>query len=205
MNENVSKFLVSTACPAQRRRVVHRETARCAGQGASVHRSSTGNRGLYTDPVHDGLGFQPAFIKGSYNQRISTEWRTEMALPWVRLDANIASHDKIVELVGERDGYRAAWVYVCAIGWSGGQGTDGVIPKAVLPLIHGNERIAQMLVNHRLWEYGEDAKHYIIRNWSERQQLNNVSVSMRSSMREGGRRGACMRWHEPGCTCWQTA
>jgi hypothetical protein len=116
----VTKFLVSTACHAQLRRVIHRETARCAGQRALVHRRSTENRGLCTTPVHDGLGFQPAFTKGSYNQSISTERRTGMARirsvkPELRTDLTVGAWPIPV---------RYAWVLLWGYLDDSGRGRD---------------------------------------------------------------------------------
>lgn len=128
-----------------------------------------------------------------------------MSLPWVRLDSNIASHDKILELIDERDGYRAAFVYLCSLGWAGGQGTDGAIPKRALKMIHGTERHAQMLVNHRLWEYAEDGKSYVIRNWAQRQELEAIAEGKRAAQRLGALKGNCKRHHGPDCGCWKDA
>ena len=54
-----------------------------------------------------------------------------MSLPWVRLDSNIASHDKVLRAVGDR-GKPAMAVYMFGLGWSGGHLTDGHIPAAAL-------------------------------------------------------------------------
>jgi hypothetical protein len=69
-------------------------------------------------------------------------------LPWVRLDSNIASHDKILSLLGERDGVKAAFMYVCGLGYCGGHGTDGLIRYGALPFIHGIRRLAELRVKH---------------------------------------------------------
>ncbi len=47
-----------------------------------------------------------------------------MGLPWVRLDSNIASHDKILHLLSDPSPKRwqAAASYMFAMAWSGGQG-----------------------------------------------------------------------------------
>ena len=128
-----------------------------------------------------------------------------MSLPWVRLDSNIASHDKILHLIDERDGYRAAFVYLCSLGWSGGHGTDGAIPKRALPMIHGTDRHARMLVEHSLWEYDETGKGYRIRNWAERQELDAVAAGKRASKALASAKGNCSRWHGPDCQCWRNA
>ena len=124
-----------------------------------------------------------------------------MSLPWVRLDSNFYTHDKVLWLAGQRDGYRAISVYVFSMGYAGGHGTDGYIPRHVLPVIQGTERIAQMLVEARLWEYAEGG--WTIRNWEQRQELSTITEIKRQASRFGGRKSACRRLHGPDCGCWK--
>lgn len=126
-----------------------------------------------------------------------------MTLPWVRLDSNIYTHDKMLLLAGQRDGYRAICVYVFSMGYSGGHATDGFIPKHVLPIIQGTERIARMLVDVQLWEYAEGG--WTIRNWDERQELSFITEAKRATARLGGRKRSCQRYHGPDCECWRDA
>lgn len=125
-----------------------------------------------------------------------------MALPWVRLESNIASHDKILALLAERDGAKAFVLYICALGYAGGHGTDGHIPKYALPVLHGTEKLAQTLINVRLWEY-DDAGQYVIRNWDVRQELSIVTEAKRHSQSIGGKKATCRRHHGPDCGCWR--
>jgi hypothetical protein len=127
-----------------------------------------------------------------------------MSLPWVRLDANIASHDKITGLLAERDGHRAFTLYVCALGWAGGHGTDGHIPRHILPMIHGTERLARLLVDHRLWRH-HDGGGWTIHNYSTRQELAVITEGKRASQRAAARRTNCTRYHGPDCGCWREA
>ena len=60
-----------------------------------------------------------------------------MGLPWIRLDTTLADNPKILGLLDERDGHRAAFVWVCCLTYSGKHGTDGFIPKAAMPFVHG--------------------------------------------------------------------
>lgn len=124
-----------------------------------------------------------------------------MSLPWVRLDSNFYTHDKVLWLAGQRDGYRAIAVYVFAMGYSGGHATDGFIPKHVLPIIQGTEKVAQMLIETRLWEYADGG--YQIRNWEERQELAVITETKRAASRLGGRKRSCQRYHGPDCNCWK--
>lgn len=126
-------------------------------------------------------------------------------LPWVRLDADIASHDKILSLIGDPSAKRwqAAFSYVCSIGWSGGHGTDGHVPNAALPFIHGTTATAGLLQKHGLW-VPEPGGSYL-RNFSARQELAMVTAAKKEAQRIGGLKGNCERWHGPDCRCWKEA
>jgi hypothetical protein len=125
-----------------------------------------------------------------------------MALPWVRLDANISSHDKVLDLLSRPNGHRAFTLYICALGWSGGQGSDGVIPRLVLPMVHGTPKLADLLVDVGLFEHAE-AGAYVIRNWNLRQETSVVREVKRELQKQGARRTNCQRWHGKDCGCWQ--
>lgn len=122
-----------------------------------------------------------------------------MPLPWVRLDSNIATHDKILDLLADPSPKRwqAAASYMFALGWSGGQGTDGRIPAAALGYVHGTQTTARLLVKYGLWE--EHPGAWVIHNYEQRQMLTTTSDAKRAS----GRRAACIRWHGPDCGCWK--
>lgn len=126
-----------------------------------------------------------------------------MALPWARLDVNIGSHDKVLTLISDPSPKRwqAYASYLTAIGWAVGHGTNGRIPTAALPFVHGTEATARLLVKHGLWLEG--LAGWEIKNFAEYQVLDQEATATREGMREGGRRGACKRWHEPGCDCWK--
>jgi len=124
-----------------------------------------------------------------------------MGLAWVRLDANISTHDKILHLLSDPSAqkWQAAFSYVCALGWSGGQGTDGRIPNAALGIVHGNAKTARLLVKYRLWE--EATAGYSIVNFGTRQQLNSATEAIRTAQSQGGKQGNCKRHH--GELCWK--
>lgn len=124
-----------------------------------------------------------------------------MGLQWARLDANIASHDKILSLLSKKDGHRAFTLFVCALGWSVGQGTDGQIPKHVLPVVHGEEKLARLLIDERLWAYANGTGHaYQIVNFAERQMSAVENAAIVAAKSKGGTKGNCVRWH--GDKCW---
>jgi hypothetical protein len=120
-----------------------------------------------------------------------------MPLPWVRLDSNIGTHDKILSLLCERDGAKAFVLYISALGYSGGHGTDGHIPTYALRTNHGTPRLAGLLVKHRLWE--ENGEGYVIPKWAERQELTFTT----DAKSRAARKAACGRWHDEGCMCWK--
>jgi hypothetical protein len=124
-----------------------------------------------------------------------------MSLPWVRLDSNFYTHDKVLWLTTQKDGYRAVSVYIFSMGYSGGHATDGYIPRHVLPIIQGTERIAQMLVETRLWEHAEGG--WQIRNWANRQELAMVAEAKRAANAMAGRKSQCIQRHGPECGCWK--
>lgn len=124
-----------------------------------------------------------------------------MGLPWVRLESNIASHDKILTLVAHRGGKSAAAVYMFSLAWSGAHATDGHIPRAALPLIHGAPADAQRIQAAGLWEPNGDG--WNIHNWNQRQELAVVTEVKRQAQRRGALRANCIRWHGPDCGCWQ--
>lgn len=125
-----------------------------------------------------------------------------MGLPWVRLDSNIASHDKILHLLSDPNPkkWQAAASYMFALGWSGGQGTDGHIPAAALPMVHGNASTARLLVKYGMWD--EATAGYRVRNWENRQELTVVADSVRSAKKRGAAKGNCIRHHGASCGCW---
>lgn len=126
-----------------------------------------------------------------------------MALPWVRLDVNIASHDKVLNLLSDPSPKRwqAFSSYVCSLGWAGGHGTDGRIPRAALAFIHGNDSTARLLVKHQLWH--EETAAWSIVNYDQRQELHIVTEAKRVAQSMGGRKARCQSNHGKDCGCWK--
>ena len=126
-----------------------------------------------------------------------------MALPWVRLDANVGSHDKVLSLLADPSPKRwqAYASYMTALAWSGGHGTDGRIPSAALPFVHGNATTARLLVKHGLWR--ERTAAWEIVNYAERQELTIVSEAKRVAQSLGGKKSRCQTNHGPECGCWR--
>ncbi len=118
-------------------------------------------------------------------------------LPWVRLDSNVGTNMKIARLLKQRDGSKAFTMYVCALGWSGGHGTDGQLPVEAFPFIHGSEKLAELLIEAGLLDRDHDG--YAIRNYAERQELQEVTEWKQAQKRIA----ICSRWMRQGkaCTC----
>ena len=128
-----------------------------------------------------------------------------MTLPWVRLDSNIGTHDKITPLQETADGRSALVLYMCSLGWSGGHATDGFIPRsslrAIAPALPKPEKLAIQLVEARVWSYMEGG--WRIHNYDERQQLEAISAGKRAARSAASAKANCQRWHGKSCTCWK--
>jgi hypothetical protein len=128
-----------------------------------------------------------------------------MSLAWVRLDTGIAHHDKTLGLVNDPSPKRwqAAASYVYSLGWSGEHGTDGFIPNAALPFIHGTRATANLLVRHGFW--AEAAGGWRIRNYAVRQELAVITAAKKEAQRVASIKANCTRWHGKDCGCWKAA
>lgn len=117
-----------------------------------------------------------------------------MGLPWVRLDTNIATHDKILTLLDSGvKGKQAGFVYTMSIAYSSGHETNGVIKRSALPFIHGTAADARLLVMVGLWECIEGG--YRIRNWGTRQVVGAAQQALSDARSEAGKKGADVRWN----------
>lgn len=124
-------------------------------------------------------------------------------LPWVRLDSNIPTHDKILNLLSDPSPKRwqAGLSYVFSLAWSGGNATDGRIPKAALPFVHGTEAAAQLLVQYGLWTPVTGA--WEIPNYAERQELEVITAGKQAARRLAALKANCVRHHGLDCHCWK--
>lgn len=126
-----------------------------------------------------------------------------MGLPWVRLDANVSTHDKFLALIVDPSPKRwqAISSYFFALGWSGGQGTDGRVPLYALTMVHGTKGTAELLVKYELWD--KDGTGWSIRNYDLRQELDVVTEAKRRAQSLGGKKARCRENHGPDCGCWK--
>jgi len=119
------------------------------------------------------------------------------------LDSNIASHDKVLALLSDPSStkWQALSSYMCALGWAGGQGTDGFIPRIALPFVHGTAKTARLLEKYHLWEVG--VAGWMICNYAARQELEAVTAGKKAAQQVGAARTNCQRWHGKECGCWK--
>jgi hypothetical protein len=124
-----------------------------------------------------------------------------MALPWARMDTNIASHDKILALANDPSSkrFQALSAYLLSIPWSVGAETDGRIPAYALKTVFATPAVARLLVKHRLWS--EETGAWRIVNFDKRNPTAAVSAAVTTKQQVGAAKGNCRRWH--GDTCWR--
>ena len=91
-----------------------------------------------------------------------------MPLPWVRLDTAFPYNQKLLAMLRRKDGHRAAFVYVCGLSVSGGQGSDGFVSEESLPFAHGRNADAALLVEFGFWV--PQPGGWLINGWEEFQQ-----------------------------------
>lgn len=113
-----------------------------------------------------------------------------MGLPWVRLDTTLPRNHKILDLLDMRDGHRSAFVYTCALAYSGEQGTGGFIPRSALPFIHARNADIDRLVSVRLLIPDEDGGGWDIHQWADF-QLTSEEIEERAKR---ARNAARVRW-----------
>lgn len=116
-----------------------------------------------------------------------------MGMPWVRLDTQFASNPKILYLVEDRK-WRALFVWVAGLSYAGAQGTDGFIPKAAIPLLHGTRKDAHDLVEVGLWIEGLGG--WEINSWTEFQP----STQEMEERKKRAQNAAQQRWHRNGAS-----
>ncbi len=111
-----------------------------------------------------------------------------MPLPWVRLDTAFPYNPKLLAMLAEKDGHRAALLYICSLSHSGAQGTDGFITREALPFIHGRQVDADRLVRHGFWR--EQPGGWLIHDWDVFQETNEET----QARRRRAQAGAAARW-----------
>lgn len=112
-----------------------------------------------------------------------------MPLPWVRLDTAFPYNQKLLAMLSRKDGHRAAFVYICGLSVSGGQGSDGFLSAESLPFTHGRKADAALLVEFGFWVPRPGG--WVINGWEEFQQ----STEETQVRRKRAQAAAAMRWN----------
>ena len=107
-----------------------------------------------------------------------------MGLPWIRLDTQFASNPKILELMADKK-FRAAFAWVCSLGYSGAHGTDGFLPTTCLPFIHATKGDAADLVRVGLW--APCVGGWEINGWVEFQQSSEEAALRKKRAQDAAR------------------
>lgn len=128
-----------------------------------------------------------------------------MSLPWFRFDVNFPQHDKVLRMLDAepRAGREAAFVYVCGLAYCANNETDGLIPYGALIFIHGRKKDPELLVRFGMWRPHPEGWEVV--NYATRQQLAATGRQVRAARTAASRKANCVRWHGPGCGCWQHA
>lgn len=111
-----------------------------------------------------------------------------MAMPWIRVDSNLAGNHKVLALLEEKSGDHAVCVYIFGLGYAMNADTAGFIPRSAIGLFHGRQRDADLLVKVRLWI--ELPGGWQVNDWAE-YQPSSAEAQARS---ERAKRAAAARW-----------
>lgn len=111
-----------------------------------------------------------------------------MGLPWIRLDTSMPDNPKILDLCLEKDGHRAAFVWVCCLAYAGKHGTAGFIPRSAVSRLGGRNVDMKRLTAVGLLD--ENAGGWDIHGWDEFQ----ISDETQARRRESAKKAAAARW-----------
>lgn len=115
-------------------------------------------------------------------------------LNWVRYDCATYSHPKMLTLMGMgAKGAKAVAVWHFGLGWSGQHGLGGLIPDYALPMIHGTQADARLLMQVGLWERVDGG--WQMHNYHLRNIVGDPDAADRS---QRARDAANARWHGKG-------
>ena len=109
-------------------------------------------------------------------------------LQWIRLDTAMPDNPKILGLLEERDGHRAAFVWVCCMAYAGKHGTAGFIPREALTRVNAKMTDMRRLVASDLLL--ESAGGWDIKGWDEFQVSDEASKARRAKAQNA----AAVRW-----------
>ena len=111
-----------------------------------------------------------------------------MGLQWIRLDTAMPDNPKLLGLLTEKDGHRAAFVWVCCMAYAGKHETAGFIPREAASRVNGRSTDFARLVSADLLT--ANAGGWDIKGWDEFQLSDESAVKRR----EKAKTAAAARW-----------
>jgi hypothetical protein len=111
-----------------------------------------------------------------------------MGLPWIRLDTSMPDNPKLLGLLTEKEGHRAAFVWVCCMAYAGKHETAGFIPREAMARVNARSADMARLVHAGLLTHG--AGGWDINSWAEFQLTDESAIARR----EKARKAAAARW-----------
>jgi hypothetical protein len=109
----------------------------------------------------------------------------------VRLDTAWPQNPKFLMLAEDKK-WHAISVYMAALAYCGGQGTDGFIPYYAISVLHGTKREASELVTVALWHPCDGG--WQINDWADYQRTTEENERRSKKARDA----ALVRWHGKG-------
>lgn len=101
-------------------------------------------------------------------------------MTWIKLEDTFATNPKVVAA-----GEDAAWLYIAGLGYCSANLTDGVIPKAVIPMLTRKRAplvLASRLVSVGLWH--EREHEYDVNQYLEHQRSRESVLGQRAQARQ---------------------
>lgn len=111
-----------------------------------------------------------------------------MGLPWIRLDTSMPDNPKILGLLTEKNGHRAAFVWICCMTYAGKHDTAGFIPREAASRVNASTTDLALLVRVDLLT--EAAGGWHVNGWDEFQQVSPEALRRK----EKAQKAAAARW-----------
>lgn len=109
-------------------------------------------------------------------------------MTWGKVDDKLWGHPKWMATPAPARG-----LWITALSWCMDQGSDGHVPRHVLPFLGSTPRHANALVTSGLWETADGGWQF--HDWLTYQPDAASVKAKRKAESEGGKRGAHTQWH----------
>lgn len=111
-----------------------------------------------------------------------------MGLVWIRLNTTMPDHPKVLALLDQRNGHRAAFVWVACMCYAGKHDTGGFVPKGAIGGLAARTVDMAQLVGAGLAESVDGG--WELTGWDEYQ----VSDATAKARKASARKAAEVRW-----------